>query len=71
MLTYKEMAEPARGWRLEQVRNVAQYSGRRYWEVVLFRSESRTSLSYSDADLERAWQGAIRAAENYELRAVA
>lgn len=65
MITFKEMAEPVEGWCLEQVRNVRAHGGggsRRYYEVFLFHPESRTTLSYSDAVLERAWQGAVSAA---------
>lgn len=68
MITYKEMAEPAKGWRLERVRNVRAYGGGAYWEVVLRHKYDGTTIEYSDNDLEKAFTFAVRAAENYNAR---
>ena len=70
MITYKELAEPADGWRLERVRNVRAYSGGSYYEVAVVNVDG-TIIEYSDGDLEAAFTSAKRAAENYNDQAVA
>jgi hypothetical protein len=66
MLTYKEMAEPAPGWRLDRIRRL-----RGFWEVALMCKLDGTILDYSDSDLERAFTGAVRAAEGLDARRAA
>ena len=66
MITFKEMAEPAAGWRLDRVRRL-----RGFWEVALQCRSTGTILDYADADLERAFTGAVRGAENYSAQRAA
>lgn len=66
MLTYKEIAEPTAGWRLERVAR-----RRNFWEVALQCNRDGTILDYSDYDFERAFTGAVRCAEGYDAKAAA
>lgn len=68
MLTFKEMANPVFGWRLERLRDIRALSRHeRYWEVSLLRLHDGKAVEYNHPDLQSAWEGAVRAAENHDV----